>query len=76
MLFILISILFIILYSFSEEWIIHIYIYIYTHTGNEHLAGTDSNIFLRLFNSKYSYTHKYKLKHDDWKYYFSIEKSI
>ncbi|CAF2374033.1 unnamed protein product [Rotaria sp. Silwood2] len=46
--------------SECEEWIIHVY------TGNERFAGTDSNIFLRLFNSKYGYTSEYKLTHENW----------
>ncbi|CAF2077878.1 unnamed protein product [Rotaria magnacalcarata] len=52
-------IFFIIPYSSGEEWIIHVY------TGTESFSGTDSNIFLRLFNSKYGYTNEYKLTHEN-----------
>ncbi|CAF1368122.1 unnamed protein product [Rotaria magnacalcarata] len=52
-------IFFIIPYSSGEEWIIHVY------TGTERFSGTDSNIFLRLFNSKYGYTNEYKLTHEN-----------
>ncbi|CAF3341956.1 unnamed protein product [Rotaria socialis] len=52
-------ILFIIPYCSGEEWIIHVY------TGTERFSGTDSNIFLRLFISKYGYTNEYKLTHEN-----------
>lgn len=41
------------------EWIIHVY------TGKERFSGTDSNIFIRLFNTKYGYTPEYKLTHEN-----------
>jgi hypothetical protein len=44
----------------SIEWTIHVY------TGTERYAGTDSNIFLRLFNSKIGYTNEYELTHENW----------
>jgi len=44
----------------SIEWTIHVY------TGTEPYAGTDSSVFIRLFNSKYGYTVEYELTHDNW----------
>ncbi len=42
------------------EWTIHVY------TGNERFAGTDSNVFIRLYNSEHGYSHEYELTHDNW----------
>jgi hypothetical protein len=44
----------------SVEWTIHVY------TGTERFAGTDSNIFIRLFNSKFGYTAEYELSSENW----------
>ncbi|CAF2380146.1 unnamed protein product [Rotaria sp. Silwood2] len=45
---------------FAEIWNIYIY------TGNERFAGTDSNIYIRLFNSKDESTGEYQLTHSNW----------
>ncbi|CAF0758647.1 unnamed protein product [Rotaria sp. Silwood1] len=44
----------------AEVWNIHVY------TGNERFAGTDSNIYIRLFNSKDESTGEYQLTHSNW----------
>ncbi len=44
----------------SIEWTIHVY------TGTERFAGTDSSIFIRLFNSKFGYTREYELTNENW----------
>jgi hypothetical protein len=44
----------------SIEWTIHVY------TGTERFAGTDSSIFIRLFNSEHGYTPEHELTHENW----------
>ncbi len=46
----------------SIDWTIHV------HTGTERFAGTDSSVFIRMFNSNYGYTQEYELTHDNWLY--------
>lgn len=41
-------------------WIIHVY------TANEQFAGTDTNVYIRLFNSKDESTDEYQLTHANW----------
>jgi hypothetical protein len=48
------------IFCLSIEWTIHVY------TGTERFAGTDSNIYIRLFNSEFGYTPEYELTHDNW----------
>jgi hypothetical protein len=36
------------------------------HTGNERYAGTDSNVYIRLFNSEGESTREYQLTHSNW----------
>ncbi|CAF0720297.1 unnamed protein product [Rotaria sordida] len=50
----------IISYCLAEVW------NIYVHTGNERFAGTDSNIYIRLFNAKDESTGEYQLTHSNW----------
>jgi hypothetical protein len=44
----------------SIEWTIHVY------TGTERFAGTDSNVYIRLFNLKNNFTSEYELTHENW----------
>ena len=46
----------------SIDWTIHVY------TGTERFAGTDSTIFIRMYNSIHGYTHEYELTHENWLY--------
>ncbi|CAF0979138.1 unnamed protein product [Rotaria magnacalcarata] len=47
-------------YSLAEVWIIHV------HTANEQYAGTDANVYIRLFNPKHESTGEYQLTHSNW----------
>ena len=40
-------------------WIIHV------HTANEQYAGTDANVYIRLFNPKHESTGEYQLTHSN-----------
>ncbi|CAF0867269.1 unnamed protein product [Adineta steineri] len=56
---IIISII-IIPYCLAEDWSITVY------TGTERFAGTDSNVYIRLFNSQGESTSEYQLTHNNW----------
>ena len=45
---------------FSLAWTI------YVHTGKQRFGGTDSNVFIRLFNSRNEQTSEYQLSHYNW----------
>ena len=42
------------------DWTIHVY------TGTERFAGTDANVFIRMYNSIHGYTNEYELTHENW----------
>ena len=39
---------------------------VYVYTGKERYAGTDSNVYIRLFNSEGESTSEYQLTHHNW----------
>ncbi len=39
---------------------------VYVHTGNERFAGTDSNVYIRLFNEEGDSTSEIQLTHYNW----------
>lgn len=45
---------------FPLAWTINV------HTGKERFGGTDSNVFIRLFNSRNEQTSEYQLSHYNW----------
>ncbi|CAF3346071.1 unnamed protein product [Rotaria socialis] len=47
-------------YSLAEVWVIRVY------TANEQYAGTDANVYIRLFNPKHESTGEYQLTHSNW----------
>jgi len=53
-------ILCIIPYCLGEAWTVYVY------TGNERFAGTDSNVYIRLFNSEGESTSEVQLTHHNW----------
>jgi hypothetical protein len=40
---------------------------VYVQTGKEKFSGTDSNVFIRLFDDKNQSTNEYQLTHYNWK---------
>ena len=47
-------------YLFFIVWIVHVY------TGNERFAGTDSNVYIRLYNEEGDSTSEVQLTHYNW----------
>ena len=47
-------------FSISKVWTVYVY------TGDKRFAGTDSNVYIRLFNSRNESTSEYQLTHHNW----------